>query len=573
MDRPPLSILIAQLDPKVGEVRGNLSMAKDFVRAHLGANPDLIVFTECFLAGYPIEDLAIHPAFLAEVEKALADFTAFIADIGGPAVVIGAPEEGPDLPYNTAYFIFPDGTKKTARKLDLPNDGVFDEVRNFARGSLRPPIRFKGWRVGLGICEEMWHPEVSAHLASGLADLLLFINGSPYTRGKHLGDRIGHAIARVRETGLPLIYANQVGGQDELVFDGASFGVAAEFRIVNQMPAFETAHGWFTLGEDGLSDGDKAWLAPKKALRYPQADQADYSACVLGLRDYVEKNGFKGVVLGLSGGIDSQLAATMAVDAFGADRVKAITLPSLVTADDSLSDAHVGARALGIEMLEVPIAAAVDEVNSGLRSFGDRLGPIPSEDVTEENVQARLRMVFIMAVSNRYGLLPVTTGNKSEMSTGYATLYGDMAGGFNPLKDLYKTEVWNLARLRNRIRPVGCLGATGAVVPDKIIDKAPTAELRAGQTDEEKLGPYKVLDAILRSLVDDHLGVEATARLIAREMPEAPHKYLSRDHVAFVANLLRVAEYKRRQGAPGVKLGPRAFGRDRRFPITNGFRF
>jgi NAD+ synthase len=414
------------------------------------------------------------------------------------------------------------------------------------------PVNFRGVRLGLPICEDIWGTDVVETLAETGAELLIVPNGSPYWRNKET-TRLNIAVARVTESDLPLIYVNEVGGQDELIFDGASFALHADCSLAFQLPAFResvttvrwqrTGNGWRCL------DGPMA--------KPDESEQDDYSACVLGLRDYVDKNDFAGVVLGLSGGVDSALCAAIAVDALGARRVRCVMLPYRFTSQESRDDATFIARALGVQFDTVPIESAV----AGLEQALAPLFAGAPRDVTEENLQARARGVILMAISNKLGLMVVTTGNKSEMSVGYATLYGDMNGGFNPIKDLYKTEVYRLARLRNGWRPHGALGASGQVIPDNVLTRAPTAELRENQTDQDSLPPYEVLDGILE-------------RLVEREEPIAQivEQGFDRDTVVRVERLLNLAEYKRRQAAPGVKVTLKNFGRDRRYPITNRFR-
>jgi len=459
-----LNLVLAQLNPRVGDLRNNADRAIEVLKQH--ADADVIVFPECFLTGYPIEDLVLRPGFLAATERELARITEAVVAVGGSAVIMGAPEEGPALPYNAAYFISPDGPTKVARKRDRPNDGVFDEARNFACGDFRPPIKFRGGRIGVGTCEDKWHPAAAEDVARGLADVLIFINGSPYTRGKHREQRMAHAKARVRETGLPLVYLNTVGGQDELVFDGASFVLDDKGLVRAQLPAFKESIETFS-----VPFGDEF---PHQEP-YPDDEVADYLACVLGLRDYVNKSRFKSVIIGMSGGIDSALAGTMAVDALGPNRVKAVTLPSKVTSGENIGDAKLVCERLGIELVEMPIVGPVEAIGKMLGIHG-REPPT----VTEENIQARVRMIALMALSNEHGHMLVTTGNKSEGAVGYATLYGDMAGGFNPLNDLYKMEVWSLSRLRNERRPAGALEPP-TPIPEAIIDQ-PRACLTASWT-------------------------------------------------------------------------------------------
>jgi NAD+ synthase len=511
-----------------------------------------VVFPELFLAGYPPEDLVLKPAFLAACRAALEALARETAD-GGPALLIGCPWADEGKLYNTVCLL--DGGQIAAirHKVNLPNYGVFDEKRVFVPGPLPGPVNFRGVRLGVPVCEDIWAEDVIECLAETGAELLIVPNGSPYWRGKD-DVRLNVAVARVTESGLPLVYVNQVGGQDELVFDGASFALHADCSLALQLPALtesvvttrwrRDAGGW------RCTDGMRVKLEEND-------DRSDYAACALGLRDYVGKNGFPGVVLGLSGGIDSALCAAMAVDALGRDHVRAVMLPYRFTSEESLRDAAAVAQALGIRYDVLPIEAAV----AGLE---DALAPAftgQPRDVTEENLQARARGTLLMGLSNKFGLMLVTTGNKSEMSTGYATLYGDMNGGFNPLKDLYKTEVFRLARLRNGWKPAGAFGPDGPVIPDKVIDKPPTAELRENQTDQDSLPRYEVLDAILERLVERE---EPVAAIIAAGF--------DRDTVLKVDRMLVQAEYKRRQAAPGVKVTLKNFGRDRRYPIVNRFR-
>ena len=546
-----LLIALAQLDPTVGDVDGNLGKARAAraQAAQLGA--DVVMFPELFLAGYPPEDLVLKPAFQQACRAACDALARETAD-GGPSVLIGLPwfEDG----VLTNAFVHLAGGRIDAlrHKVDLPNYGVFDEKRVFAAGPMPGPIVIKGVRIGLPICEDIWTPDVVECLAETGSEIILVPNGSPYWRDKN-DTRLNIAVARVTENGLPLVYLNQVGGQDELVFDGASFVLNADGSLAVQMPAFRehiTLTEW-TRGPAGwhCSTGERHLIE--------EGDHGDYAACVLGLRDYVNKNGFPGVVLGLSGGIDSAICAAMAVDALGADRVHAIMLPSRYTSKDSLEDAALCASALGIRYDTVPISDTVDAFEATLAPlFADR-----KADITEENLQSRTRGTILMAISNKFGPMVVTTGNKSEMSVGYATIYGDMNGGFNPIKDLYKMEVYRLSDLRNAWKPEGALGPDGVVIPVRILTKAPSAELRDNQTDQDSLPPYEDLDAVLERLVERELHV---ADIIAEGYDG--------EMVRRIERLLHLAEYKRRQSAPGVKVTLRNFGRDRRYPIVNRFR-
>jgi NAD+ synthase len=551
-----LAITVAQLNPIVGDITGNADKARRARAEAARDSADLVALPELFLSGYPPEDLVLKPAFQAACRSAIEELARETAD-GGPALLIGTPwiEEG--KLYN-AYCLLDCGTIAAARfKVNLPNYGVFDERRVFAAGPPPGPVNFRGVRVGVPICEDIWtewgaYEDVVECLAETGAEFLIVPNGSPYSRDKD-EVRLNIAVARVTESDLPMIYVNQVGGQDELVFDGASFGLHADRSLAFQFPDFREAIK--TLRWERTGNG---WRCVDGAIAaVAEGDEADYVACMLGLRDYVNKNGFKGVVLGLSGGVDSALVAALAVDALGAERVRCVMLPYRFTSTTSLDDAARTAKALGVQYDVVPIESAVLGLE---KSLAPMFAGQP-RDVTEENLQARARGTILMAISNKFGLMVVTTGNKSEMSVGYATLYGDMNGGFNPIKDLYKTEVYRLARLRNMWRPDGALGPGGQVIPDSILTRAPTAELREDQTDQDTLPPYDVLDGIL-------------ARLVEHEQPVARivEDGFDRETVVRVERMLNLAEYKRRQAAPGVKVTMKNFGRDRRYPIVNRFR-
>ncbi|MBN8965500.1 MAG: NAD+ synthase, partial [Rhizobiales bacterium] len=535
-----LAIALAQLNPTVGDVTGNaekVRKARDEAAA-LGA--DVVAFPEMFIAGYPPEDLVLKPAFQAACRSAIEELARESAT--GPALLVGTPWAEDGKLYN-AYVLLSGGAIEAIRfKVDLPNYGVFDEKRVFAAGPLPGPILIKGVRIGVPICEDIWGSEVVECLSETGGEILLVPNGSPYWRGK-TEHRLNIAVARVVESGLPLIYLNMVGGQDELVFDGASFVLNADRSLPVQFPALHETVALTRWQRDG-----GAWrCVDGPSAKTEESDKTDYAACVLGLRDYVGKSGFKGVVLGLSGGIDSALCAAMAVDALGADRVRCVMLPYRFTSEDSLKDAAHAAKALGVQYDIVPIESAVTGLEAALKATFEG----KARDVTEENLQARARGVILMAISNKFGLMVVTTGNKSEMSVGYATLYGDMNGGFNPIKDLYKTEVFRLSRLRNHWRPDGALGPGGEVIPENVIVKPPTAELRENQKDQDSLPPYDVLDVILERLVERE---ESVATIVASGF--------DRDTVLKVERLLNIAEYKRRQAAPGVKVTLKNFGRD-----------
>jgi NAD+ synthase len=549
-----LNIAIAQLNPTVGDVAGNLEKARRARAAADGA--DLVVFTELFLAGYPPEDLVLKPAFQAACRAAVEALARETAD-GGPAVLIGTPWVENGQLYNAVVLLDAGAIAAVRLKVNLPNYGVFDERRVFVPGPPPGPLNFRGVRIGAPICEDIWtewgaYEDVVECLAETGTELLIVPNGSPYNRAKD-EVRLNVAVARVTESGLPAMYVNQVGGQDELVFDGASFGLHADRSLAFQFPSFREAVT--TVRWERVGNGWRCIDGPIATLE--EGEKADYAACVLGLRDYVEKNGFAGVVIGLSGGVDSALCAAMAVDALGAKRVRCVMLPYRFTSQESFDDAASVATALGVQYDIVPIASAVEGIEKALAPLFGGL----QRDVTEENLQARARGTILMAISNKFGLMVVTTGNKSEMSVGYATLYGDMNGGFNPIKDLYKTEVFRLTRLRNTWKPEGALGPSGRVIPENILTRPPTAELRENQRDEDSLPPYAVLDPILE-------------RLVEREEPIATivEAGFDRDTVVRIERMLNVAEYKRRQAAPGVKVTLKNFGRDRRYPIVNRFR-
>ena len=550
------AITLAQLNPTVGDVTGNVAKARAARVQARAEGADLVVFPELFIAGYPPEDLVLKPAFQSACRTAIEELARETAD-GGPAVLIGSPWVEDGKLYNACALL--DGGRIAAMryKANLPNYGVFDEKRLFARGPAAGPVTIRGIRVGVPICEDIWLEESEDYenvvecLAETGAEILVVPNGSPYARDKN-DVRLSIAVARVTESGLPLIYLNQIGGQDELVFDGASFALNADLSVAAQLPAFAehvTTLHW--------RRSESGWHCAGPMASVLDGDQGDYAACVLGLRDYVGKNGFPGVLLGVSGGINSALCAAIAVDALGAERVRGVMLPFRFTAQVSLDDAAKLATALGISYEVLPIAAAV---NGFEEILSKTFAGLP-RDITEENLQARARGTLLMAISNKTGAMVVTTGNKSEMSVGYATLYGDMNGGFNPIKDIYKTEVFRLSTLRNSWTPDGALGPSGEVIPVNIITRPPTAELRENQTDQDSLPPYDMLDAILE-------------RLVEREEPLASivEAGFDREVVARIDRLLNIAEYKRRQAAPGVKVTQKNFGRDRRYPITNRFR-
>ena len=547
-----LRIAVAQLNPTVGDIAGNLLLAREARADARRHGADLVLFPELFIAGYPPEDLVLKPAFVDACERAMRELAAETDD-GGPGVVIGLPLRRETGLHNSVVLLDGGAVKAERHKVDLPNYGEFDEKRVFQPGPMPGPVNFRGVRLGLPVCEDIWGElGVCETLAESGAEILLVPNGSPYYRGK-VDVRQQVVIRQVIESGLPILYANFCGGQDELVFDGASFGIQADKSLAFQMSQFEAQVMVTTWKRDG-----ETWRCERGPMsRIPDREEADYRACMLGLRDYVDKNGFKNVVLGLSGGIDSAICAALAVDALGEERVRCVMLPYRYTSEESFADAEACARALGCHYDIVPIEEPVQGFLSSLSQMFEGT----NEGITEENLQSRTRGTILMAISNKFGSMVVTTGNKSEMSVGYATLYGDMNGGFNPIKDLYKMQVYALSRWRNAHVPPTALGPTGMVIPQNIIDKAPSAELRPDQKDEDSLPPYPVLDDILECLVEHEMGVD---EIVARGHERAL--------VHRIEHLLYIAEYKRRQSAPGVKITRKNFGRDRRYPITNRFR-
>ena len=545
-----LKITLAQMNQTVGDLAANAAAMLAVRERARGA--DLVVFPELQLIGYPPEDLILKPALVERAAAELEKLAATTAD-GGPAMLVGSVFVRDGALHNGVALL--DGGKIAAVRFkhELPNYGTFDEMRLFQAGDLPEPIVFKGVMIGVPICEDIWQPDVCRHLADFGAELLIVPNGSPYEIDKDALRIDGVAKLRAVDTRLPLAYLNRVGGQDELVFDGASFVINGDGALAVQMKDWEeqvldtrwtrTATGW------RCDRGEIAQLAD-----HPEDI---YCAMVMALRDYVDRNRFPGVVLGLSGGIDSAICAAIAADALGPERVWCVMLPSAYTSQESLDDATECARLIGCRYDTVPIAPAVDAFTEMLRPLFTGKAP----DLTEENLQSRIRGVTLMGLSNKFGPMLLTTGNKSEMSVGYATIYGDMAGGYNPLKDAYKMTVFAISRWRNAHKPKIGLGPDGPVIPENIITKPPSAELRPDQKDSDSLPPYEVLDAILLGLVEHEKSV---AQLVGEGFDH--------DTVVRIERLLHLAEYKRRQAPPGVKLGSRNFGRDRRYPITHSFR-
>lgn len=547
-----LSIYIAQLNPTVGAIQSNCEqIAAAYARA-VSAGADLVLTPELSVTGYPLEDLVLKPFFVRTVRRAVESLAELTTGEGAPGLLVGCPwQDGAHL--RNAVVLLEAGQIQSVRfKHNLPNYGVFDEIRVFEPGLTPDPIKFRGFSLGVMICEDMWFPDCTSALADAGAEILLVPTCSPYELGKH-PERQSYARDRVKESGLPLVFCNQICGQDELVFDGASYVMTKDGAIAVQLDAF---------GEDELptkwsrKDGQLCCQSSHSGYE-PDATEGMYKAMMLGLGDYVRKNGFPGVVLGLSGGIDSALSAAVAVDALGPDRVHCVMMPSRYTSGESLGDAEKCAKLLEVRY-------GVIAIKPGVEAFDDMLAEEFKDteaDTTEENIQSRLRGLILMSLSNKFGNMVLTTGNKSEVSVGYATLYGDMCGGYNALKDVYKTEVFALSRWRNSNLPQGALGPAGEVIPNNIIVKPPTAELREDQKDEDSLPPYDQLDDMLRCLVDEEMSV---AEVVERGYDASV--------VARIEHLLYIAEYKRRQASPGVKITRKNFGGDRRYPITNGFR-
>jgi NAD+ synthase len=539
-----LTIALAQVGQRVGDIDGNAARMLEW--RGKARKADIVMFPELQLVGYPPEDLVLKPEFVRRAMEAAERLIDATAD-GGPAIMFGSVHAEAGQIYNA--YLLADSGKLLARRLkrQLPNYGTFDEKRVFASGPFPDPVEFRGVRFGLPICEDIWHEDVCAHLKAKGAECLLVPNGSPYELNKD-AQRIVLVEKRVTETGLAIAYLNRVGSQDELVFEGASFVLNGDGSLACHLPDFEES-----LISTEWERGDQGWRCiPGRKSRMSEFPEDVYRAMMMGLKDYVEANGFPGVIVGLSGGIDSALSAAVAVDALGANRVRCVMMPSKYTSRESLEDAKNCAKLLGCRHDIISIEPGVD-------AFDDMLhGP---KGLAAENIQSRLRMVTLMALSNANGEMVLTTGNKSEMSVGYATLYGDMAGGYSVLKDAYKTTVFALSKWRNANRPAHALGPYGPVMPQRVIDKPPSAELRPGQKDEDSLPPYSVLDRILDALVEQEMSVAEAAATTGE----------SESLVADIERKLLRAEYKRRQSPPGVKIGKRNFGRDRRYPISNAF--
>ena len=537
-----LRIALAQLDLLVGDVQGNAARVIECARAaHAQRRADLVAFPELTLSGYPPEDLLFHRGFRRQIESGLEEVC---RQVQGPCIVLGYPEYTGSAIHNSAALIADGAVAAIHRKAELPNYKVFDEKRYFQAGAQPTVVDCKGFRVGLLVCEDIWEPEAAQLARSDRAELLVVVNASPYERNKQL-ERESVARARVTDVALPMVYVNMVGGQDELVFDGSSFVMDAQGNVVMRAPAFE--EGTYFIDFERRGRG-KVVPVPGDIAPELSEEATVYNALVLGVRDYVNKHGFPGVVMGLSGGVDSALTLAIAADALGADRVHAVMMPSRYTSSMSLQDAAEEARLLGVKYSELSIEGMFEATLGTLK--GEFAGRPP--DAAEENIQSRCRMLLLMGISNKTGRMLLTTGNKSEMAVGYATLYGDMAGGFAPIKDCSKLLVYRLAAYRN---------SSGPVIPQRVIDRPPSAELRHEQKDSDSLPPYEILDPILEAFIEEDLSVD-----------ELEARGFDRATVGRVHDLVKRNEYKRRQAPPGVRVSRRAFGRDWRYPITNGYR-
>ena len=545
-----VSVALAQLNPHLGDVSANCQKLLQMRERAAAKGADIILTPEMFLAGYPADDLVLRADFMDRIEAAISRLAKATAD-GGPAIIVGAPCRDKDVLYNSAFIL--DGGKIVARrdKVNLPNYGVFDDKRHFTPGQLQGPVLLRGMRLGIAVCEDIWFPDLCEMLGETGAEIILSLNASPFENAK-TDMRMMHAVSRMTETGLPFVYVNMVGGQDELVFDGSSFALNLGAKIASQMPSFSEGLSLLEV----RSQSGTCHLTGQ--ISRPAAAEEDvWRALTLGVRDYVEKNGFPGVILGLSGGVDSAIVAVLAVDALGPERVRVVMMPSDYTADISLVDAEELADNLGLTLETIALRAGMDAFDSMLEASLEGT----EMDVTEENIQSRLRGMILMALSNKFGNMVLATGNKSEYAAGYSTLYGDMCGGFAPIKDVWKTEIFKLCEWRNTALPRGVLGPDGEVIPRRIITRPPSAELRPDQQDTDSLPPYDILDAILIALTEE---MADTDTIVSRGY--------ERETVERVSAMLFRTEYKRFQAAPGPKVTPRAFGRDRRLPLTSGFK-
>ena len=543
-----LKIASAQLNPLVGDVIGNVDKLIS-VRSNLDDSVDILVAPELYISGYPIDDLVLREDFLDLVDKGLENLAKATKDCKS-SIIVGAPRKEKNTIRNSV-FVIENGEISTFRdKYELPNSGVFDEQRIFTSGNLSGPVNIKGVRIGIPICEDIWRENVIECLAESGAEIIVSINASPFTLSKN-NERLSVVISRIRENELPLVYLNRYGGQDELVFDGNSFALNDDGSICLSCKSFEHDISIINFRKD------KKWIGKGDIIKSSTKYESLYKALVLGLRDYVKNNKFPGVILGMSGGIDSALVSSLAVDALGPQNVHAVMMPSPYTSNESLNDAKEALNFLDVEYNELNIEDSMKIVDKTLLDFK---GPDFKIGITEENIQSRLRGLLLMALSNRFGYMLLATGNKSEYAVGYATLYGDMCGGYAPIKDVWKTDLFELCKWRNNNHSSFFSGPNSKVMPDNIINKPPTAELRDNQKDTDSLPDYNILDEILRSLVEKELSVQ---NIVSKGFNETEVKKVSR--------LLSIAEYKRFQSAPGPKVTDKAFGRDRRFPLTSGF--
>ncbi len=545
-----LNIALMQANPHLGNVDANCDkLLQNYIEA-TSQNADILVTPEMYLSGYPADDLVLRSDFMDCIESAIERLVKATAD-GGPAIIVGAPTRQKGRLFNSVYVIDAGAIVGVRHKVNLPNYGVFDDKRHFSAGPLQGPVHLRGWRLGLAVCEDIWFADVCETLRESGAEMILSVNASPFEAGK-TDQRMVHAISRLTETQLPFIYVNMVGGQDELVFDGGSFALNLGGKLACQMPQFDEALSLVTAqktGDDVLLTG--------QIDKPDEANEAIWRALMMGIRDYCNKNGFKSVALGLSGGIDSAIVAALAVDAMGAANVHVVMMASDFTADISVEDSHALAEHLGLRLEHIAI-------RPGMQAFDQMLAEHfkgKDRDIAEENIQSRLRGMLLMALSNKFGHLVLATGNKSEYAAGYSTLYGDMCGGFAPIKDVWKTKIFALARWRNTTLPKGALGPEGHVIPDRIITRPPSAELRPDQQDTDSLPPYDILDPVLIALTEEMADIKT---IIDRGYDS--------QIVEQASALLFRAEYKRFQAAPGPKVSARAFGRDRRLPLTCGFR-
>lgn len=557
MSSPPnkaLTIALAQANPHLGNIDYNVDKLLTMRERAAALGADCVVTPEMYLSGYPVDDLVLRDDFMQDIAQALTKLADITKD-GGPALIVGAPHKEPGSLYNSVFynsvFVLDEGEIKAVRhKTVLPNYGVFDEKRQFNAGTFQGPVKIRGKMIGLAICQDIWTANVCKKLALAGAEMIIALNASPFEEGK-LDQRLTPVIARIAETALPLIYVNMVGGQDELVFDGGSFAMNRGGKRACQMAQFTEGLSIVTARdrEDGVG-------LTGQIMRPEGADEVLWRALTLSIRDYYEKNNFKGVVLGLSGGIDSAIVATLAVDALGPEKVRIIMMPSEYTSDSSHQYAEQLAGNLGLNLEVIPIEAGMKAFDSMLSAVFR--GDLP--DITEENIQPRLRGMILMALSNKFGNLVLSTGNKSEYAVGYSTLYGDMCGGFAPIKDVWKSRIFSLAKWRNRALPKGAMGGEGEIIPEQIIDRSPSAELRHGQLDTDSLPPYDILDPILIALTEEMADIKT---IVARGY--------ELEAVERACALLYRAEFKRFQAAPGPKVTPMSFGRDRRLPLTSGF--